>query len=155
MHKTFTQGAFHEVDWVALQQAAKQGKVSWVTMATAVAMHVVLPRALLLYAVQLLLGATQMVDTVWWQSISPTFFGSVVLVTIGVVIFGETAQLRAFLIPQQEQQRGDDFLWLVIFLVGIYALAPLAYATDLGWSGVVVTSTATLGLLRVCRSFHS
>ena len=153
MHKT-PQGAFHEVDWIALQHAAKQGKVSWVTMATAVAMHVVLPRALLLYAVRLLLGSTEMVDAVWWQSISPTFFGSIVLVTIGVGIFGETAQLSAFLIPQQ-QQRKDDFLWLIIFLVGIYALAPLAYATGLGWSGVVVTSTATLGLLRVCRSFHS
>lgn len=153
MHKT-PQGAFHEVDWIALQHAAKQGKVSWVTMATAVAMHVVLPRALLLYAVRLLLGSTEMVDAVWWQSISPTFFGSIVLVTIGVGIFGETAQLRAFLIPQQ-QQRKDDFLWLIIFLVGIYALAPLAYATGLGWSGVVVTSIATLGLLRVCRSFHS
>lgn len=149
MHKTF-----HEVDWVALQHAAKQGKVSWVTMATAVAMHVVLPRALLLYAVRLLLGSTQMVDAVWWQSISPTFFGSVVLVTIGVGIFGETAQLSAYLIPQQ-QQRKDDFLWLIIFLVGIYALAPLAYATDLGWSGVVVTSIATIGLVRICRSFHS
>lgn len=82
-------------------------------------------------------------------------FGSVVLVTMVVAIFGETAQLHAFLIPQQQQQRGDDFLWVIIFLIGIYALAPLAYATGLGWSGVVVTSTATFGLLRVCRSFHS